>query len=467
MQEQAWQALGLQRDPFPEDGPDDIFLQTPALGQRLSLFTQLAQASDLTLLLIGEHGIGKTTFLDRVAAKLDDGWRIVHWHAGRGARPADLKQALQTGLSIVPGDTDGTAHADGEADDMLAAHLEGLHSSGYRALLIVDDAHALDDETLLAALELGRQLRVALAGQPSLAERVATLGEGASSSDAGLVHRIVLGELNLPQTTDYLRTRMTRSGHNEATPFTTDVCAQLYQRSRGIPGELNRLAGEFLESEGVIEDSDGEIELDPPRHDPAAVKARLTTHAPIQPRISLHSDPKRRVVQRAAPFIALGVLVVALGAAIYGVVAWWLSDGDAGDNPEQVEVTPSESGSDPDDRYPELPKAPPPPPPSVLADQSAPLVSELPDAGTAQTEAAEGESAADAPTEQESLATASEDTPSDNTASEDAGSSEARAAAAALQLAPISGDAESDDGTRAADGGPRPRPPPRTAGAPR
>ena len=81
MQADLWQKLGLERNPFPESGPDDVFLQTPAINQRLSLFAQLIRASDLTLLLLGESGIGKSTFLQRIGSTLGEEWRLVHWQA--------------------------------------------------------------------------------------------------------------------------------------------------------------------------------------------------------------------------------------------------------------------------------------------------------------------------------------------------------------------------------------------------
>ena len=435
MQEIAWQAMGLTQDPFPDHGPDDIFLQTPALGQRLSLFTQLTQASDLTLLLIGEHGIGKTTFLGRIAQLLEDGWHIANLRANPETTFDEIQEQLRDALA-----SELVADEDAPTDDApLGGQLETLAANGYRALVVVDDAQLLGDEALVQLLELGQQVRLALAGDPSLAERITAVGESMTSSDAGLVHRIVLGELNSPQTTDYLRARLSRSGYTGTTPFTSEVCGQIYQRARGVPGIINTLASEFLESEPLAVDDDEAIELDPPTHDVATVKAKLTTHAPIQPRISLHTEPGRQGLRQTKPLIAIGVIVAALFTAGYGVYAWWnAEDPDATETSDSTNPAPESPVPEPDvdssldERYPELPAAPPPPPPNVLADTAAPLVDALPP-----------------PTAEDTAAPASV---------EDATGDAARVAVANLNLAPLNEMSPSDASAGPGDAEVLPRP---------
>jgi DamX protein len=427
MQEIAWQAMGLTQDPFPDHGPDEIFLQTPALGQRLSLFTQLAQASDLTLLLVGERGIGKTTFLGRIAHLLEEGWHIANLSAHRETTSEAVHEQLHHALAAgFP--SDGSATLD---DASLNGKLETLAADGYRTLVVVDDAHLLEDRALVQLLELGQHVRLALAGEPPLAQRITAVSENMASSDAGLVHRIVLGELNSPQTTDYLRARLSRSGYTETTPFTSEVCGQIYQRSRGVPGTINALASEFLELDPIASDGDGVIELGPHSHDTATVKAKLTTHAPIQPRISLHTGPSHQsLLRHAKPVAALTMLIMALGAAGYGILGWLSAD-----TPDVAETPKPDSAPavsiETDAPYPELPAAPAPPPPSVLADTAAPLVETLPTVAAAP----------DSPA------------PADNSASEDV-----QEVVANLNLARLTETPASETNTRDADPDVLPRP---------
>ena len=90
MQADLWQKLGLERNPFPESGPDDVFLQTPAINQRLSLFAQLIRASDLTLLLLGESGIGKAHSCNALAVRSA---KNGGWCTGRHAVAARLTKS--------------------------------------------------------------------------------------------------------------------------------------------------------------------------------------------------------------------------------------------------------------------------------------------------------------------------------------------------------------------------------------
>lgn len=362
MQADLWQKLGLERNPFPESGPDDVFLQTPAINQRLSLFAQLIRASDLTLLLLGESGIGKSTFLQRIGSTLGEEWRLVHWQARRGGSFDEVLHVMASGFAVTPGDIALQA-----TPVELRQHIDSMRSSGIGALVVVDDADLLAEEVLHEILRLGTEsaLRVVLAGESPLADRIAQIaGDG---GDAGLVHRIALTELNLAQTTDYVRARLHRAGWEDATPFNDQVCADIHQRSRGLPGAINQLASEFLTGPMPKEESKSVPAITPEVEE---VKAKLTTFAPIQARITLHEGRRGPSKQMIGLIVAVVAVLSALGA-----LGFWLLDDSGADVAKAQPDTPAliaQPAPQQETTYPNLTAAPPAPPPAVMANPEAP-----------------------------------------------------------------------------------------------
>ncbi|MEM7406101.1 MAG: AAA family ATPase [Pseudomonadota bacterium] len=401
MQRETWQELGLERDPFPTDGPDDLYLQTSGLNQRLSLCAQLVQSSDLTVLLLGETGAGKSMFLQRLAGQFSEDWLVVSWHAFTGAAPGDLLQVLTAGFAMTPGDAGVDL-----TFESFREHMAALRGAGQSALLLVDDAERLGEDELQFVLDLAgsSELRLVLAGTDALSTRVGKTQPG--GGDAELVHRIAMAELTQAQTIDYLRARLMRSGWQEESPFTDEVCEQIFVESDGNPGRIHAAAAQFLQSGGETPVAPGSSapggtpRLETVSIDPDAVRARLTTHAPIQPRITLHQPPRGPSLQTIG-YAALSLLLV--GGLAYAL----FSLGDGADEPDSLpqpapvaipELTPAPA---PESGYPELNRAPPPPPPAVLADtgEAAPSgpvdlnapVAGQPEAGPAGEASAVGE----------------------------------------------------------------------------
>jgi septal ring-binding cell division protein DamX/type II secretory pathway predicted ATPase ExeA len=373
MDTETWQRLELERDPFPHTGPDDLFLQTPGLSQRLSLFVQLVQSSDLTLLLLGDPGVGKSTFAARAPSQLDESWRVLNWHAFRGAAPGDMLQVLTHGFAVTPGDS-----ADELTFESLIDHLQALRASGHNSLLIVDDADDLGDPELqmLMHLSANSPLRLALAGTATLAERLTSSPNG--GSDAGFAHRISLSELTLPQTADYMQARLTRSGWEGVNPFNAEVCTSVFEESHGNPGAIHRAAAAVLEdipleplpSPPNLERDEAHPRMDPVRMDPSQVRARLTTHAPIQPRITLHSRRHRVPSMRTLGFIGIGVVVFA------GLVFALLRDPSEPSEPLPTDTDIAHISPDSNDAAPNLQPAliePPPAPQSTSTSSDLPL----------------------------------------------------------------------------------------------
>ena len=125
------------------------------------------------VLVTGEAGIGKSTLLDALGGRLRDAGFVTVRVAGM---PALVAQPL-TALAHLTGDPANRAGA-----ELVAFAVERLHglAPGSSAVMLVDDAHALDPWSLHALVQArsdgGPRLVLASRGASSLPEAVAAVG---------------------------------------------------------------------------------------------------------------------------------------------------------------------------------------------------------------------------------------------------------------------------------------------------
>jgi type II secretory pathway predicted ATPase ExeA len=121
---------------------------------------------------------------------------------------------------------------------------------GRRVLMLVDEAHLLDQEQLEdlrmltnSNLDSHSPLAIVLIGQPTLRRR---LRQGALAAiDQRIALRIHLDGMDLAQSTAYIRHHLGLAGRSDVL-FSDDAIAVIHQASRGLPRALNNLALQAL-----------------------------------------------------------------------------------------------------------------------------------------------------------------------------------------------------------------------------
>jgi DNA-binding CsgD family transcriptional regulator/type II secretory pathway predicted ATPase ExeA len=141
-------------------------LDVTVLGREQELRTILGRLEDGHAVVQGDAGVGKTTVVRRVVAELRGAGRAVHDAVATRAAASVPFGPL---LSLLPDDRDRAgALTDASAARQLLAELARI---GPRPVLVVDDAHLLDDPTATVVFEAARagavQVLVSLrAGEP-------------------------------------------------------------------------------------------------------------------------------------------------------------------------------------------------------------------------------------------------------------------------------------------------------------
>ncbi|MBK7975721.1 MAG: AAA family ATPase [Deltaproteobacteria bacterium] len=187
--------------------------------------------------LVSEPGCGKSLLLGEIADEMQrEGW-AVHYFAHATCNPFGLVNVLARKAGLTPRRSRAeTATAIGET----------LLADERRHLLLLDEAHALPDDTLedVRLLTIGEYDRkspfvLLLAGQPALDERLAEPVHHALDQRITTVAR--LEPLSLEETRQYVDVRLKAAGAKKPV-FDPGALGPLFEATGGVPRRINGLA---------------------------------------------------------------------------------------------------------------------------------------------------------------------------------------------------------------------------------
>jgi type II secretory pathway predicted ATPase ExeA len=231
---------GFTRLPFAKDiPPADLF---PAEGQAelCARLTYLTQARGLGL-VTGETGCGKSTALRRFTAALDTNRFFVIYLANPLLGLTGLYRELLAALGHEPPFSRPKMVA------RIRLVLDDLLTNKHRTpFLILDEAHLLPDTVfeqlrLLFSTHMDSQSLGALllVGQPELRRTLRLANHEAFYQRLTTTYH--LPPLDLPQSMAYIRHQITFSGYKGGSLFADDALARIYDYTKGIPRQMNRL----------------------------------------------------------------------------------------------------------------------------------------------------------------------------------------------------------------------------------
>nr|VFK32280.1 MAG: Cell division protein DamX, binds to the septal ring, contains C-terminal SPOR domain [Candidatus Kentron sp. MB]VFK32810.1 MAG: Cell division protein DamX, binds to the septal ring, contains C-terminal SPOR domain [Candidatus Kentron sp. MB]VFK75787.1 MAG: Cell division protein DamX, binds to the septal ring, contains C-terminal SPOR domain [Candidatus Kentron sp. MB] len=242
---------GIAPDLSSSLATDDFFFSTPALTQRLDLLRHLIRSGGFLLILTGEHGAGKSTLLEQLFASADPKWKICSVPSPENespqfiADPERLPRQLLSGYYLPSSGQDVNSMR-----DTLFDHAKTLHDSGQIPLIVIDDIKELSPDDLQLLVELScnekHSSRIILVCRPEDTRRVRELVITACGDE--LIHMVDIPPLDQEQAGDYLHLRWNQTSRVGDNPFTEGAIRSIYHASKGLPGNINRLADQFLQN---------------------------------------------------------------------------------------------------------------------------------------------------------------------------------------------------------------------------
>ena len=232
------QTLGLERAPFPPTPDAAAYFQTPQLERELVEAAHALRTRAGFVLLTGEVGTGKSTFLRRLLHSLESEGVAVSLVFNTFLQGADLLAAVLRDFGLEP---QGNPAADIER---LNRFLVERWQKQATCVLVIDDAQNLTVESLellrlLTGLETGQEklLQIVLSGQPELREaldqpRIRQL-------TSRICKHVRLEPMDPAQVGRYVAFRLAASGAGDGIVLEPDAASELHRASGGNPRRIH------------------------------------------------------------------------------------------------------------------------------------------------------------------------------------------------------------------------------------
>jgi DamX protein len=238
---------GLSEAPFSILHKDKFLYLDAEHSQCLDLLRHMTDSSNLLLLVEGERDAGKTSLLTRFVINANLDWSICQIAANTMMDADQLLFQVAQGFGLERLPHDAT-----QLQELLYAHVASMHRNGQIPILIVDDAHELAKDALLAIFNLAdayveeqHLLRILLFCEPQI-EKILGAGDISDLRDR-ITHTMQIPPLDEQSTAEYLKHRMAVAGFDGGSPFTPEMVRRLYNTSHDLPGVINKLAHQILE----------------------------------------------------------------------------------------------------------------------------------------------------------------------------------------------------------------------------
>ncbi|GAB4122190.1 MAG: hypothetical protein Fur0026_14140 [Sideroxydans sp.] len=237
--------FGLGEPPFKITPVTDFFFSGANRGEILDALVYAITDGEGIVKVSGEVGSGKTMLCRMLLDKLPTSIKAIYL-ANPSMSRDELLYAICDRLQL---DLEGKRIS--VILQTLQNHLESMYERGERAVVLVDEAHAMPLDTLeelrlLYNLQVGKHklLQIVLFGQPELDEKLAQTNMRQLKDR--IVHHFTILPLSQKVIHDYLMFRMRAAGYKGPDIFTPEAEKMIGKASQGLLRRVNILADKAL-----------------------------------------------------------------------------------------------------------------------------------------------------------------------------------------------------------------------------
>ncbi len=244
MSESQWNYLGLTHNPFSD--PQQEFFPGADREQMLGNIRKLSEWSRPIHTITGPHGVGKTCVFRALSSSLESGVIAARVNGSLVSRAGDVLSALVQGYGVAtPQGADAPLLI-----ELIIAHLNEQKQKGRTSLVLVDDAHLLEQravDDLINLADAGAKL--AFFSEPQFIEslqRAIERNAETSESEELRWQETLLSPFSREESSDYLTWRFSEAAYEGRTPFSEHQIDIIHRTSEGYPGRLDFAANEQL-----------------------------------------------------------------------------------------------------------------------------------------------------------------------------------------------------------------------------
>ena len=237
--------FGLAEPPFRITPHTDFFFDGADRGATLEALLYAIQHEEGIVKVVGEVGSGKTLLCRVLIERLPKNVETIYLANPSFSRD-EILYAVAEELKIEFSRERATIALRALQDRLIASYAEGR-----RTVILIDEAHAMPEETLeqvrlLSNLETSRHklLQIVLFGQPEL-EEVLALPNLRQLKDR-ITHSFRMRPLSQEEAAHYISFRMRAAGYKGPDVFAPDAVARIARASGGLTRRINILADKAL-----------------------------------------------------------------------------------------------------------------------------------------------------------------------------------------------------------------------------
>jgi MSHA biogenesis protein MshM len=237
--------FGLDEPPFRITPHTDFFFDGADRGTTLEGLLYAVQYDEGIVKVSGEVGSGKTMLCRVLMERLPENVETIYL-ANPSLTRDEILRAIADDLKIeTTGDSARVLMRE------LQDHLIASHASGRRVVILIDEAHAMPEDSLeqvrlLSNLETSRHklLQIVLFGQPELDQMLAATSMRQLRDR--ITHSFRMRPLTEDEVSRYVTFRLRAAGYRGPDLFTAKAIALMTRSSGGLTRRINILADKAL-----------------------------------------------------------------------------------------------------------------------------------------------------------------------------------------------------------------------------
>jgi type II secretory pathway predicted ATPase ExeA len=253
------QFYGFTRIPFSKDIPPQDILATPGQAELAARLSYLVSDQGIGL-VTGEIGSGKSTAVRSFVASLDPNRHLIIYLSNPTLGMSGLFRDILLALGYEP-----LFSKPKMVTRIRSAFDELIRTKQRFPLLIIDEAHllplfAFEQFRLLLSTHMdSRSLGSLLLVGPPILNQTLHLSIHEAFRQR-LTNAYQIPSLDLKQTIEYINHHLHIAGYLSGSPFSDDALKRIFEYSRGLPRQINRicttaLISGRLEQKQILDDS--------------------------------------------------------------------------------------------------------------------------------------------------------------------------------------------------------------------